>query len=95
MYCHTIVCCITSKRIVCVCVCVCVSVCVRVAQSCMTVTPWTIVCQDPLCMEFSRQEYWSGLPSPSPLDLPDPEIKPKSSTLQTDSLPTEPSGKLR
>ena len=41
-------------------------------------------------MEFSRQEYWSGLPFPSPGDLPDPGIKPRSPALQVDSLPSEP-----
>ena len=44
-------------------------------------------------MEFSRQEYWSGLPFPSPEDLPDPEVKPRSPTLRADSLPSEPTGK--
>ena len=44
-------------------------------------------------MEFSRQEYWSGLPFPSPADLPDPELKPRSCALQADSLPSEPPGK--
>ena len=44
-------------------------------------------------MGFSRQEYWSGLPFPSPGDLPDPGIEPKSPALQADSLPTEPPGK--
>ena len=48
-------------------------------------TPWTVAHQTPLSMGFSRQEYWSGLPFPSPGDLPDPEIKPVSPTLQTDS----------
>jgi len=43
---------------------------------------------------FSRQEYWSGLPFPSPGDLPDPGIKPGSPVLQADSLSTEPPGKL-
>ena len=42
---------------------------------------------------FSRQEYWSGLPCPPPGDLPNPEIKPRSSALQADSLPSEPPGK--
>ena len=42
------------------------------------VTPWTTASQAPLSMEFSRQEYWSGLPFPPPGDLPDPEIKPAS-----------------
>ena len=46
-------------------------------------------------MGFSRQEYWRGLPSPSPGDLPDPETKPRSPTLQADSLPSEPPGKPR
>ena len=41
---------------------------------------------------FSRQEYWSGLPFPSPGDLPDPEIEPQSPTLQADALPSEPTG---
>ena len=41
-------------------------------------------------MEFSRQEYWSGLPFPSPGDLPDPGIEPKSPTLQADTLPSLP-----
>ena len=44
-------------------------------------------------MGFSRQEYWSGLPFPSPEDLPDPGIKPRSPALQADTLPTEPPGK--
>ena len=50
-----------------------------VFQTCLTLaTLWTVACQDPLSMEFSRQEYWSGLPFPSPGDLPDPGIKPVS-----------------
>ena len=44
-------------------------------------------------MELSGQEYWSGLPFPSPQDLSDPGIEPESSTLQADSLPSEPPGK--
>ena len=52
-------------------------------------TPWTIAHQAPLSMEFSRQEYWSGLPFPSPGDLPDLGIEPGSPTLQADSLPSE------
>ena len=55
--------------------------------------PWTVACQTPLSMEFSRQEYWSGLQFPSPGDLPDPGIEPGSPELQVDSLPTEPPGK--
>ena len=57
------------------------------------VTPWTTAYQAPLSMGFSRQEYWSGLPFPSPRDLPDPEIEPRSSALQADALPSEPPGK--
>ena len=56
-------------------------------------TPWTVACQAPPFMEFSRQEYWSGLPFPSPGDLPDPGIKPGSPALQADALPSEPLGK--
>ena len=50
---------------------------------------WTVACQALLSMGFSRQEYWSGLPFPPPGDLPDPRIKPGSSKLQADSLPSE------
>ena len=53
-------------------------------------TPWTVAYQAPPSMEFSRQEYWSGLPFPSPGDLPDPGIKPRSPTLQPDDMPSEP-----
>ena len=59
------------------------------------ITPWTIALQAPLSMEFSRQEYWSGLPCPSPGDLSRPGIKPGSPALQADSLPSEPPGKPR
>ena len=52
--------------------------------------PWTVAHQTPLSMGVLRQEYWSGLPFPSPGNLPDPGIEPKSLTLQTDSLPSEP-----
>ena len=58
-----------------------------------SVTPWTGARQAPLSMGFSRQEHWSGLPFPSPGDLPDPGIEPKSPALQADSLPSEPPGK--
>ena len=57
------------------------------------VTPWTVAYQAPLSMEFSRQEYWSGLPFPSPGDLPDPGIEPRSPALQADALLSEPPGK--
>ena len=56
-------------------------------------TPWTVAYQTPLFMEFSRQEYWSGLPFSSPGDLPDPGIEPRSPALQADSLQSEPPGK--
>ena len=59
----------------------------------MSVTPQIVAHQAPLSMEFSRQEYWSGLPFPTPGDLPDPGIKPGSPALQADSLPSEPPGK--
>ena len=54
-------------------------------------TPWTVAYQAPPSMGFSRQEYQSGLPFPSPGDLPDPGIKPGSLALQADSLPSDPS----
>ena len=57
------------------------------------VTPWTVAYKAPLSMEFSGQEYWSGLPFPSPGDLPNPGIKPRSPALQADSLPSELPGK--
>ena len=66
---------------------------VLVAQSCLFLTPWTVPHQTPLSIEFSSQEYWSGLPFPSPEDLPNPEIKPESPGLQTDSLPFELQGR--
>ena len=50
--------------------------------------PWTVACQAPLSMEFSRQEYLSGLPCPSPEDHPDPWIEPGSPALQADTLPS-------
>ena len=56
-------------------------------------TPWTLAYQAPLFMEFSRQEYWYGLPFSSPGDLPDPGIEPRSPALQADSLLSEPPGK--
>ena len=63
---------------------------VLVAQSCPTLCdPWTVACQAPLSVELSRQEYWSGLPFPSPGDLPDLGIKAGYPALQADSLPTE------
>ena len=57
------------------------------------VTPWTVAYQAPPSMEFSRQEYWSRLPFPSPGDLPNQGIEPMSPTLQADVLPSELPGK--
>ena len=73
-----------------VCVCVCVCVCVVVSNS---LQPHTLAHQAPLSMEFPRQEYWSGLPFPSPGDLPDPRIEPMSPALQPDALLSELGGK--
>ena len=56
-------------------------------------TPWTVAYQAPPSVEFSKQECWSGLPFPSPGDLPDPGIEPGSPALQADALPSEPPGK--
>ena len=56
-------------------------------------TLWTVAHQAPQSIEFSRQEYWSGLPFPSPGGLPNPGIKPGSPALQADYLPFEPPGK--
>ena len=56
-------------------------------------TPWTVAYQAPPSMGFSRQEYLSGLPFPSPGDLPDPGIKPGSPALEADALTSEPPGK--
>ena len=60
----------------------------------LLVIPWTVAYQAPQSMEFSRQEYWSGLPCPPPGDLPDPGIEPESPALQADALPSEPPGKV-
>ena len=83
----------------CVCVCMCMCVCMRAHALSLSdvgffVTPWTIACQAPLSMGLSRQEYWSGLPFPTPGDLPDPGIKPTSPALAgkifTTVLPGKP-----
>ena len=79
------------KTWMCVCVCLCVCVCVCVCTcacvhrhthmlSCVWLfeTPWTVAHQAPLCLEFSKQEYWSVLPFPPPAALSDPGIKPAS-----------------
>ena len=67
------------------------------SRSCVPLfaTPWAVAHQAPLSMEFSRQELWSGMPFPSPGRLSNPGIKPRSLTLQEDSLLSEPPGKPR
>ena len=64
------------------------SVCLLLSHVWLFATPWTVACQAPLSMEFSRQEYLGGLPCPSPGDLPDLEIEPRCPALQM-----EPRGK--
>ena len=59
----------------------------------LSATPWTVAHQAPLSMGFSRQDYWSGLPFPSPGDLPDPGIEPTSPALAGGFLTTVPPGK--
>ena len=63
------------------------------SRVCPCATPWTVVRQAPLSMGFSRKECWSGLPFPSPGDLPYPGIEPGSPALQVNSFPTESPGK--
>ena len=70
--------------------CVCVK---SLSHVRLLATPWTVARQAPLSMGFSRQEYWSGLPFPSPGDLPNPGIDPWSPALQVDALSSEPPGK--
>ena len=89
----------------CVCVCVCIYVCMYTytcmcgqSLSCVRLfaNPRTLAHQAPLSMKFSRQESWSGVPLPTPGDLPAPAIKPESLCLlnwQADSLPLVPLGK--
>ena len=68
---------------------------VEVARSCLTLCDpmYHSPPGSPLSVEFSRTEYWSGLPCPPPGDLPDPGIEPRPPGLQADSLPSEPPGK--
>ena len=72
-----------------------INVCEVKSLSCVQlfVTPWTVAYQAPPSMGFSWQEYWSGLPFPSPGDLPNPGIEPGSSAFQADTLTSEPPGK--
>ena len=57
--------------------------------------PWTVACQDPLSMGFSRQEYWSGLPFPSPGDVPDRGIESMSPALAGEFFTAEPPGQSK
>ena len=77
------------------CVCVCVCVCVSCSMVFDSMILWTIDCQTLLSMEFSRQEFWSGLSFPLPGNPPNPRIEPRSPELQTDSLLSQLLGKLR
>ena len=87
---------------VCVCVCVCIHIYIYIVKVKLKLlshvrlfaTPWTVAYQAPPSVGFSRQEYWSGLPFPSPGDLPNPGIEPGSPALQADALPSEPPGNL-
>ena len=74
--------------------CVCVCACQLLSRVGLFATPWTVARQTPPSMGFSRQEYWSGLPFPSPGDLPNPGIQPGSPVSQADSLLSEPPGRL-
>ena len=66
-----------------------ICVCWLLSHVWLFATPWTVASQDPLSMEFSRQEYCSGLPFPSSGNLPNPGIEPRSPALQADSLPSQ------
>ena len=68
----------------------CVSILCCISHVQLFATPWTVAHQAPLSTEFSRPEYWSGLPCPPPGDLPNPGIKSRSPALNVDSLPSEP-----
>ena len=71
--------------------CVCVHARARlVTQLCLIVTSWIVACCTSLSLEFSRQEYWRGLPFPSPGGIPNAGIEPGSLVLQADSLLSEP-----
>ena len=76
-----------------VCHCYCAYVLSRFSHVPLFATVWTVARQAPLSMGYFRQEYWSGLPFPSPGDLPNPGIEPGSPALQADSLLSEPLGK--
>ena len=76
------------------CVCVCVCVCVQLLSHVhLFAIPWIVACQAPLFMRFPRQEYWNGLPFPSPGVFPKPGIEPASPALVGRFSTTEPPGK--
>ena len=68
--------------------------CELLSRARLFATPWTAAHQVPVSMRFSRQGYWSGLPFPSPGDLPNPGMEPRSPALQADSLPSQILGLL-
>ena len=80
------------RVVLCVCVCVCLCVC-SLSGTWLFTTPWTVARQAPLSLGFPRQEYWSGLPFPSPGDLPNSGIKPSSPGLAGRFSTTEPPGR--
>ena len=84
---HATLCSIWAAKAATLSPCVCVLSCFSCVP--LFVIPWTVAHQAPLSMGFSRQGRWSGLPFPSPGDLPNPGIEPGSPTLQADSLPSE------
>ena len=69
--------------------------CCVISRFSLNATTWTVACQAPLSLGFSRQEYWSGLSCPSPGDLPNPGIEPRSPALQANTLSSEPPGKAK
>ena len=77
---------IHTGRKLCVCVCVCVCVFSYFSRVCLFGTLWTVACQAPLPVGFSRKEYWSGLPFPPPGNLLNPGIELRSPALQADSF---------
>ena len=95
MYMHVYMC-ICVYMYICICMCICIYICcaTKSLQLCpFFAALWTVAHQAPLSMEFSRQEYWSGLPYPSPGDLLNPGIEPWSPALQGSALLSEPPGK--
>ena len=85
--------CVCVCACVCVCVCVCARACAKLLQLCLTLcNPMDYSPPGTSLLGILQQEYWSGLPFPSPGDLLNPGIEPRSPALQANSLPTELSG---